>query len=82
LPLGLSHRTVTLRVDQRGAGRRIGDVIAKRIRGQAVHHLLESTDEISEPDTLSGILAERWPTRLDAPIRPRARWTLTLTVDD
>jgi cytoplasmic iron level regulating protein YaaA (DUF328/UPF0246 family) len=82
MPLGLSHRTVILRVDQRRAGRRIGDVIAKRIRGEAVHQLLESTAEVAEPDALAGILAERWPARLDPPVRPRAPWTLTLTADD
>jgi cytoplasmic iron level regulating protein YaaA (DUF328/UPF0246 family) len=81
MPLGLSDRTVALRVDQRGAGRRIGDVIAKRIRGHAVHHLLE-TAEVTEPDELAGILAERWPARLDAPERPGRSWTLTLTADN
>ena len=81
-PAGISYRTVNVRVDQRGAGRRIGDVIAKRIRGEAVHHLLESTSEVTEPDALASMLAERWPVRLDEPERPLSPWTLTLTADD
>jgi uncharacterized protein len=81
-PAGISYRTVNIRVDQRGAGHRIGDVIAKRIRGEAVHHLLESTSEVTEPDALASILAERWPVRLNEPDRPSSPWTLTLTVDD
>jgi cytoplasmic iron level regulating protein YaaA (DUF328/UPF0246 family) len=81
-PTGLSERTVELRVDQRGVGHRIGDVIAKRIRGQAVHHLLEKADDVTQPDQLAGILAEHWPVRLGSPIGPSKPWTLTLTADD
>ena len=83
MPAGQAHRTVTLRVDQAGGGgRRIGDVTAKRIRGQAARHLLESAEEPDEPDALAEILAERWPVRLEAPARPSRPWTLTLTADD
>jgi uncharacterized protein len=82
-PSGLDHRTVTLRVDQAGAGgRRIGDVIAKRVRGQAARHVLESGADPDDPEELAVLLADRWPVRLDAPARPGRAWTLTLTAND
>jgi cytoplasmic iron level regulating protein YaaA (DUF328/UPF0246 family) len=80
---GLSHRTVALRVHQfSSSGRRIGDVIAKRLRGEAAHLLLESGMEPDEPDALADILGERWPARLEPPERPGRPWTLSLTQDD
>jgi uncharacterized protein len=82
MPAGLSHRTVTLRVDQASVGRRIGDVVAKRIRGQAARHLLESAGEPDEPDALADMLAKRWQVRLEPPVRSGKPWTLTLTADD
>jgi cytoplasmic iron level regulating protein YaaA (DUF328/UPF0246 family) len=82
-PTGLGHRTVTLGVDQRGSVRRIGDVIAKRMRGEAARHLLESGVEPAEPDELAGLIGERWPVGLVAPSRrPDAHWTLKLIADD
>ena len=83
MPSGLGERTVAIRVDLRsGGGRRIGDVVAKRIRGQAARHLLESGAEPTDPDALAEVIAERWPVRLAEPERPGKPWTLTLSADD
>jgi hypothetical protein len=83
MPAGLGDRTVLLRVDLYSAtGRRLGDVIAKRIRGEAAHLLLESDAEPKEPDELADILGERWPARLEPPEKKGPPWTLSLTDDD
>ena len=83
MPSGLDHRTVAVRVEAfSGDGRRIGDVVAKRIRGEAAHRLLESGIEPPEPDALADVLADRWPVRLEPPIRPGRPWTVSLTADD
>lgn len=79
---GLPDRTVTLRVEQRAfGGGRIGDVVAKRIRGQAARHLLESGADPNGPEALAGMLGERWPADLAAPAKKGRPWTLTLFAD-
>ena len=79
MPLGPGHRTVSIKVDQFADGRRIGDVVAKRIRGEAAHHLLESGSEPDDRDALADILGDRWPVSLEPPARSGRSWTLTLT---
>lgn len=80
MPAGLGDRTVTLRVRQDAAdGGRIGDVVAKRVRGQAARHLLESGADADDPDALAAVLAERWPLQLAPPTRPGSPWTMTLS---
>ena len=82
-PTGTGDRIVALRIDQATGGRRrIGDVIAKRIRGRAARHLLDGDADPADPDALADLLAERWPVRPDAPVRPGQTWTLTLTASD
>jgi uncharacterized protein len=81
-PAGLDGRTVDFRVQQRAYGRFIGDVVAKRVRGQAAHHLLESRAEPASPDDLAAILGERWPVSLAVPEQGSKPATLTLIADD
>jgi cytoplasmic iron level regulating protein YaaA (DUF328/UPF0246 family) len=80
-PAGQGHRTVTLRVDQGRAGRRIGDVVAKRTRGEAANHVLESGVEPGGPEELAAMLGERWGVGFSEAGGPRGSRTLTLYAD-
>jgi uncharacterized protein len=71
-------RLVTLRVEQRRIGHRVGDVVAKRIRGQAARFLLETGADPASPDELATILGQRWPVMLAPADQPRSSWTLRL----
>lgn len=82
MPTGLGDRTVSLRVDQRGGGYRVGDVIAKRVRGQAARHVLETGEAIDDADALAGLLGERWPVRMEKSAERGKGWELTLTAED
>jgi cytoplasmic iron level regulating protein YaaA (DUF328/UPF0246 family) len=82
-PTGLADRTVILKVDYRSGIRgRIGDVDAKRIRGEAARHLLEWGEEVGDLDALAGILGERWPVRLEGRQHTGRPSTLTISTDD
>ena len=80
-PRGFGDRTVTLRIRHGRTGRRIGDVVAKRVRGEAARHLLTWDRIAPDPQSLGEVLAERWPVSLDEPERPGRAWTATLTTD-
>lgn len=81
MPAGLGDRTVTLRINQGVPGHRIGEVITKRARGAAIHHLLESGAEPQDPPALADAIADRWPVCLEPPERPGKPWTMTLSID-
>ena len=82
MPRDLGDRTVSIHVHQGSGRRRLGDVVAKRVRGQAAHRLLESGADPRDPDALADVLGEWWPVQLEPPVRRGKPWTITMTVAD
>jgi uncharacterized protein len=79
MPVGLGDRTVTLHADAVSGGR-VGNVFVKRVRGEAARFLLESGEDPANPTELTALLAQRWPVRLEEPVRPGKPWAVTLSL--
>lgn len=78
-PTGLDDQTVTVRIRPAPGGPpHIGDVIAKRLRGQAARHLLSSAADAEDVLDIADRLAERWPVEIDPPTGRHRAWTVTL----
>jgi cytoplasmic iron level regulating protein YaaA (DUF328/UPF0246 family) len=75
---GMSERTVTVRVGPAASQGGVGDVVAKRVRGQAARYLLESGTDPDDPEVLAVVLGEHWPVRLAEPPRPGQPWSLQI----
>lgn len=78
-PTGLDEQTVTLRIrPSPGGPDHIGDVIAKRVRGEAASHLLSSETEPEDPLDIADVLAARWPIEIEPPAGRSRSWTIAL----
>lgn len=78
-PDGLADQSVTLRVRPSPRGpAHIGDVVAKRVRGEAARHLLASDSDPEDALDIADVLAERWPLELDQPVGRNRAWTIAL----
>jgi cytoplasmic iron level regulating protein YaaA (DUF328/UPF0246 family) len=78
-PAGLDEETVTLRIKPAPGGpARIGDVIAKRVRGEAASHLLSSEADPEDPLDIADLLAARWSIEIEPPAGRNRTWTVTL----
>jgi cytoplasmic iron level regulating protein YaaA (DUF328/UPF0246 family) len=81
-PTEMTDRTVTVRILPEPGRRTMGDVVAKRIRGEVARHLLETAADPSTPDELADALSECWPARLDPPAGPSQPWLIRLRPGD
>jgi hypothetical protein len=82
-PAGMDEDTVTLRVRPAPGGpARIGDVIAKRVRGEAASHLLSSKADPEDPLDVADLLATRWSIEIEPPAGRNRTWTVTLQVEE
>ena len=78
-PTGLDDQTVTLRIrPSPGGPAHIGDVIAKRVRGEAASHLLAAEADPEDPLDIADLLATRWSLEVDPPAVRNRTWTITL----
>ena len=78
-PTGLDDETVTLRIRPSPEGpAHIGDVIAKRVRGEAASLLLSSVEDPDDPLDIADLLAIRWSLEVDPPSGRNRSWTITL----
>ena len=74
-----TDQTVTLRIrPSPGGPAHIGDVIAKRARGEAASHLLSSVADPEDPLDIADVLATRWSLEVDPPAGRNRTWTITL----
>ena len=78
-PADLDDQTVTLRIrPSPGGPAHIGDVIAKRVRGEAASHLLASEFDPEDPLDIADVLATRWSLEIDPPAGRNRTWTIAL----
>jgi cytoplasmic iron level regulating protein YaaA (DUF328/UPF0246 family) len=78
-PTGLDAETVMLRVRPAANGpAHIGDVVAKRVRGEAARRLLAASVDPGEPLDIADLLAAHWPIELEPPGGRNRTWTVTL----
>jgi uncharacterized protein len=81
-PTDLDAQTVTLRIRPAPGGpAHVGDVIAKRVRGEAASHILSSTVEPDDPLDIADLLASRWELEVDPPAGRSRAWTITLRAE-
>jgi cytoplasmic iron level regulating protein YaaA (DUF328/UPF0246 family) len=77
-PTGLADRTVTIRVLPEAGARTIGDVVAKRTRGEIARYLVEAASNPETPGELASAVDERWPARLEPPAGSTQPWRLSV----
>ncbi|HEX6475017.1 MAG TPA: peroxide stress protein YaaA [Candidatus Limnocylindria bacterium] len=80
-PPYLDDQTVTLRVrPSPGGPAHIGDVIAKRVRGEAARHVLASADDVRDPLDIADRLRSQWSVEIEPPSVRHREWLVTLEV--
>ena len=81
-PAGLDDQTVTLRIrPSPGGPARIGDVVAKRVRGMAAGRLLSSEADPGDPLDIADLLSTRWSLEVHRPAGRIRTWTISLQSD-